>query len=752
MGSVVYLSSRGGRRAMKPAAQGRLKPVAAPDPRAEPRVAPRSILRPGHNCCAIAHADRVALLVDAQAYFRAFHEAALNAKRSITILAWDFNSKTQLHFDPVEPGGPPVLLGEFLNYLVRRRRSLHVNVLNWDFPVVFGKDRELAPLLGFGWKPSRRVHLRYDDTHPVAGCQHQKIAIIDDAVAFVGGIDLTIRRWDSPEHLAVDPRRTAEGKPYPPFHDMMVAVDGDAAKALAAVARDRWLNATGEALRPTSPGSLSGADPWPSTLEPDLTDVEVGVARTIPARGETPAVREIERLYLDMIRSARDTIYIENQYFTSPRIAAALAERLAEPQGPEVVLVLRLLSHGWLEEATMHVLRTRLIGRLKEADSHDRFHVYTPHIPGLAENLCLDIHSKAMIVDDRCVRIGSANLCNRSMSIDTECDVVIESRGEARIAKVIADFRDGLIAEHLDVPREAFQRKRLETGSMHGAIAALRSQERSLRELENLQEWPEALLNVAAVADPDEPISFDYLELERAQAQAAQSPKPAWGKLVAIVAAIGVMMALWRFTPLAHLVTAEKAIQWAHDFGAKPWAPLVVILAYTPACFLMFPRPLITLAGVIAFGAWLGFVYALVGVVLSAVVTYYVGKRMRRDTVRRLGGPGLDRMIEVLKKNGLLAMTLLRLVPIAPFFVEGIVAGAVRLKLWHLMLGTALGMLPGTLVATVFGDQLEAALTGGGINWWLVGGCAAALCGGIIAVKRWFSRMARRLPASGHSA
>jgi phosphatidylserine/phosphatidylglycerophosphate/cardiolipin synthase-like enzyme/uncharacterized membrane protein YdjX (TVP38/TMEM64 family) len=744
MGSVLYLSPRGERRAMKPAAQGRLKPVAS----SEPRMAPRSILRQGHNCCAIAHADRVALLVDANAYFRAFHEAALNARRSITILAWDFNSKTQLHFDPIEPGGPPVLLGEFLNYLTRRRRSLHVNVLNWDFPVVFGKDREFSPLLGFGWQPARRVHLRYDDTHPVAGCQHQKIAIIDDQIAFVGGIDLTVRRWDSPEHLAVDPRRMAEGKPYPPFHDMMVAVDGDAAKALSAVARDRWLNATGEALRPTSPASHDGADAWPSMLEPHLTDVEVGVARTIPSRGETPAVREVEHLYLDMIRSARDSIYIENQYFTSPRIAAALAERLAEPQGPEIVLVLRLLSHGWLEEATMHVLRTRLIARLKEADGRGRFHVYTPHIPGLAEGLCLDVHSKAMIVDDRCLRIGSANLCNRSMSIDTECDVVIESRGEARVAQVIADFRDRLLSEHLGVPREALQRKLRESGSMHGAIASLHSQERSLRELENLQEWPEALISVAAVADPDEPISFDFLELERAQAEEAHSSKPAWGKLLAIAAAIGLLMALWRFTPLAHLITPENAMRWAQDFGSKPWAPFVLILAYTPACFVMFPRPLLTLAGVIAFGPYLGFAYALVGVVASAVVTFYVGRSMRRDTVRRLGGPGLDRMIQVLRKHGLLAMTLLRLVPIAPFFVEGIVAGAVRLKLWHLVVGTAIGMLPGTLAATIFGDQLQTALTGGGFNWWIIGGCAAALCGGIVAVKRWFSRMAGRLPAT----
>ena len=751
MGRVLYLSprrsaaGRGEQWVIRHAMQGRPGPVA---PVEERRPAAKSLLRLGYNVCAVAKAERIALLVDAEAYFRAFYQAALGARRSITILAWDFNSQTRLHFDPVEPGGPPALLGEFLNWLTHRRRSLRVNILNWDYPMVFGTDRELPPLLGFGWQPGRRVRLRYDDTHPVAGCQHQKIVLIDDKVAFVGGIDLTVRRWDTHEHAADDPRRVAYGRPYPPFHDLMMALDGDAAKALAAVARERWRNATGRPLGPDAGPSPEG-DPWPAGLAPDLRDVEVGVARTVPSRGETPAVKEIERLYLDMIRSARETIYIENQYFTSPRIAAALAERLAEPDGPEIVLVLRLLSHGWLEEATMHVLRTRLIAQLKQADRHGRFHAYTPYLPGLPEGQCLDVHSKLMIVDDRALRIGSANLCNRSMAVDTECDVIVESRGEARVAEAIRGFRGRLLAEHLDVPVEALQRKLRETGSLHGAIGALRCGGRSLHAFDASEEtWPATLISsVASVADPEEPIALDFLELERkSEGPVGSAPRgPAWAKLFGIVAAIAAIAAIWRFTPLAHIVTPGAVLGWAQEFGSRWWAPLVVVLAYTPACFILFPRPLITLAAVAAFGPVPAFFYALGGVVLASGATYVAGRRMRHDTVRRLGGAQLDRMIDVLKKHGLLAMTLLRLVPVAPFFVQGVVAGAVRLKLWHLLVGTALGHLPGTLATTVFGDQLQGALTGGEINWWLVGGCVAALGVGIVLVKRWFSKMSRRI-------
>ncbi len=725
MGSVLYLN-RGLQR------KERALPSQA--------LGPESLLRPGYNCCAVAHAERVAFLVDADAYFRAFYEAALRARRSITILGWDFNSQTRLHFDPVPAGGPPALLGDFLNYLVARRRSLHVHVLNWDYPMVFGTDREFPPLYGFGWKPAHRVHLRYDDTHPVGGSQHQKIVLIDDAIAFSGGIDLTVRRWDTPEHRPSDPRRTAYGAPYPPFHDVMVALDGEAAGALAAIARERWQLATGQKLKPVA----AGHDPWPPSLEPDLRSVEAGIARTLPPRGEQPAVREVERLYVDMIASAKRQIYIENQYFTAPRLAAALEKRLAEPQGPEIVLVLRLLSHGWLEEHTMHVLRTRLIRRLRQADRYGRFHVYYPHVPDLPPSCCLDVHSKVTIVDDSGLRVGSANLCNRSMGMDTECDVLIESRGKPDVAAAIVDFRDRLIAEHLGVEPQALRDEIGRSPTLNGAIAALRHDARSLRELDDIKDWPDVIHDIAAVADPEEPIALEFLVSDRSAGPGAPLG-PAWGRLALFALAIVALTALWRYTPLAHIVTAENTIAWAKEFGGQPWAPWAVMLAYTPACFVMFPRPLITLACVVAFGPWTGFLYALFGIVGSSIVTYYVGKRMRRDTVRRLAGPRLDRMVNVLKKHGLLAMTLLRLVPIAPFAVEGIVAGAVRLRLWQLMAGTAIGMLPGTLVTTVFGEQLETALSGGEINWWLAGGCAALLVGGTLLVKRWFSRMAGRM-------
>jgi phosphatidylserine/phosphatidylglycerophosphate/cardiolipin synthase-like enzyme/membrane protein DedA with SNARE-associated domain len=742
---VLYLDGRLRRHA-------RAEPIRKDKAAERPEQSPRSLLRLGYNCWAVAHAERAAFIVDAKDYFSAFYRAALRAERSIMVLGWDFNSQTRLHHDTTPKDGPPVMLGEFLNYLVKRRRGLHIHVLTWDFPMMFAGDRELAPMVGLGWEPARRVHFHYDDTHPVGASQHQKVVVIDDALAFCGGIDLTLRRWDCGDHAPDDPRRVAEGKPYPPFHDTMMAVDGEAARRLGELARERWRLATGQRLKP--PRVTGNSDPWPAELEPDVTGVDVGIARSLPPRGELPAVREVEKLYLDMVAAARRTIYIENQYFTAPRIAAALEKRLGEPEGPEIVLVLRLLSHGWLEEATMHVLRTRLIQRLRQADRHGRFRVYYPHLPGLAEGQCIDIHSKVMIVDDALLRIGSANLSNRSMAFDSECDLVVESRGQARVAGAIAGFRERLLAEHLDTQPERVREEVERAGSVNGAIAAFRDQPRTLRQLEEVPEWSETVLTVAAVADPEEPIALETLLSERHadEVVAADQPSPAWGKLAAIVATILVLMALWRLTPLREVATAEAAIAWAKAFGAQPWAPWALMAAYTPACLVMFPRPLITLAAVIAFGPWLGFCYSLAGICASSAVTWEMGRHMRRDTVRRLAGPRLDRMVEVLRKHGLLAMTLLRLVPIAPFAVESIVAGAIRMKLWHVVAGTAIGLLPGTLTTTLFGDAIESAVTGSGdVNWWLVGGALALLAAGAWAVKRWFTRMERRMQAHGET-
>jgi len=217
--------------------------------------------------------------------------------------------------------------------------------------------------------------------------------------------------------------------------------------------------------------------------------------------------------------------------------------------------------------------------------------------------------------------------------------------------------------------------------------------------------------------------------------------KPAWGKIAMIVLACAALAAAWRYTPLSELITAERVIAWARAVREAKWAPLAVIALYTPAALVMFPRPLLTLLTVIAFGPWLGFAYGMAGILLAALATYYAGRILSRETVKRLAGETLDEMSKKLRSHGLAAVTAVRLVPAAPFAIEGIIAGALRLKLWHYMLGTFLGMLPGVLATSVFGVQITAALEDPStINWWIVAGMVLAFVVFTYFVRRWFSK------------
>jgi uncharacterized membrane protein YdjX (TVP38/TMEM64 family) len=352
------------------------------------------------------------------------------------------------------------------------------------------------------------------------------------------------------------------------------------------------------------------------------------------------------------------------------------------------------------------------------------------------------MHSKMMTVDDEWLRIGSANLSNRSMGLDTECDVVIEAEGRRDIQDAIRGLRDRLLAEHLGVPVDAVAREIASAGSMHDAIAALGSERRTLKPLDALPEWSETTISAAALADPERPVSLDALVEQFAPQTDARKSVPFWKSITALVIAAASLWLVWRYTPLAQIVTPENVIAWTRAFAGSWWAVPLVVLAYTPAQVIMFPRPLITLAAVVAFGPWLGFAYAMSGVLLAAAAGYYAGRLFHRDTVRHIAGQRLNRLTNVLRQRGLLAMTAVRLVPVAPFVVESMVAGAIRIKPVHLLAGTFLGMLPGMLTATVFGDQITAALQDPSrINYWLIGGVIAALGIATWLFRRWLVRL-----------
>jgi phosphatidylserine/phosphatidylglycerophosphate/cardiolipin synthase-like enzyme len=227
------------------------------------------------------------------------------------------------------------------------------------------------------------------------------------------------------------------------------------------------------------PALERGEKLWIDGVEPHFTDVEVGIARTRPLWGDTPAVHEIEALLLDMIARARRTVYIEGQYFASGLVAEAIVRRLQEPDGPEFVLVTPQQAHGWLEQVAMDTARSRLFEAVRHYDNHDRFRIY---MPLTAAGKPIYVHAKIMVVDDQMLRVGSSNLNNRSMRLDTECDVVLDAArpGQGYISGRIEALRDDLVAEHLGVEPATVTAAVAEAGSLIKAIEQLRGGGRSL--------------------------------------------------------------------------------------------------------------------------------------------------------------------------------------------------------------------------------------------------------------------------------
>ena len=214
--------------------------------------------------------------------------------------------------------------------------------------------------------------------------------------------------------------------------------------------------------------------------------------------------------------------------------------------------------------------------------------------------------------------------------------------------------------------------------------------------------------------------------------------RPAWGKLAIIAIAIASLFALWRYTPLAEIATVDNTLDLARRVGDTPWSPLIVLAVYTPAAFVMFPRPLITLFAVIAYGPWLGFGTAMAGILVSAVCTYYTGGALPENTLRKLAGDKFERAMGALRGRGFAASFAVSIAPVAPFPVIGMVAGAAAISLWQYLAGMALGMLPGTLATTVFADQLKNALEDPSkINYWIVIGVIAVFVALMLGVRRW---------------
>ncbi|GLP99612.1 phospholipase [Methylophaga thalassica] len=661
------------------------------------------ILKEGNNCWQKTHADQVALLIDGENYFGALHAAIQRAKHSVYILSWDIDSRMQLVRNSDQVEDLPIELGAFISEVLNRNPDLHVYILNWDWAMVYTMEREWLPMYKPAWKSQNRLHFKLDGECPMGASQHQKVVVIDDEIAFSGGFDIGKSRWDSSEHKAKESRRIdPDGHHYPPFHDVQMMVQGEAAAALGDLARERWLKATGEKLN--KPSQKSGSA-WPEYIEPWFKDIEIGISRTMPQYRDQKEIREVEQLYIDSLKAAENLIYMENQYFTSWKVADLLAERLQERDGPDVVLVLPLMTGGWLEQATMDVLRYRVACKLKEADKHNRLRLCYPHRDELGDSY-ISVHAKITVIDDCLMRVGSANLSNRSMGFDSECDLVIEAETDEHKATV-SRFRERLLTEHFGMTADELRQNLSQEGSLIRLIDARQENSHTLRELDcSVSDYANQMLPDSAIVDPERPIETEKLTKMFIPVDEPKSAQKQWWKIVAVLVVVLALTAIWRWTPLSEWLNPETLQHAAEGIKSHPLTPLIVIGIFAIAGLIAFPVTLLIITTALTFGPLWGTVYSIIGSLVSGLMGYAVGHYMGRNTIQKLAGSSINKLSRRLAKHGVLAIITVRIIPVAPFTVINLVAGGSHINTRDFTIGTLIGMLPGILGITVFADSL----------------------------------------------
>ncbi len=450
-----------------------------------------------------AKATRAHPVIDAADYFEIIQAAMMNAKHRIMLIGWDFDTRIDLTRSRRKKGDPPKRLGDFILWLADRTPGLEIKLLKWNIGALkmLGRGQTIVDVAK--WAMHKQIQFKLDGAHPVGCSHHQKIVVIDDKMAACGGIDMTADRWDTRDHIDGDPKRKRpNGKLYGPWHDCTMLVEGDAAAALAELSRARWVLAGGE---PLDPCPADAASPWPEFLNAEYQFVEMGIARTRAEYENAGEIREIQHLFLEQIAKAKKFIYAENQYFASPRIADAIAHRMDEPNPPEIIIVGPEKADGWLEQKAMDGARAQLVRAIGEHDKKKRFAYYIPKTGG-GESIY--VHAKLMIVDDKILRIGSANMNNRSLGLDSECDIFIDCDrpGNESACDNIKALRASLLAEHIGMSPERVTQLLGSGSSMRAIIEGAPVTGSSLERLD-LPELDEAEKAIAdnAVLDPENP-------------------------------------------------------------------------------------------------------------------------------------------------------------------------------------------------------------------------------------------------------
>lgn len=565
--------------------------------------------------------------------------------------------------------GLPPMLGPFLKALIEKKPKLVVNVLDWDFATLYAAEREWNSAEKFSSGTGGRIRFCLDDSLPLGSAQHQKIVVIDDLVAFIGGLDLTVRRWDTSEHAASNPLRLDhEGKPYPPFHDVQCMVDSDAAAALGEVVRARW----GAAGCAGPDAQRQSGNRWPNFVAVDGRDLMVGIAKTAPQTADQPGITEVSRLFEASIATANRLIYIENQFTSANEIALALARRMAIVPSLKVLIVAPREHSSWFESQAMQGGRLSFMSPFVAAGVTERLRILHPTTEQPQfDAAAIMVHSKVMIVDDGFLRVGSANLNNRSLGADSECDLAFEATCDEH-ETFVRGVRHRLIGHFLGLEAR-------EIASNEQDLLGFIDRHRSSAAGKKLVPIEEENISTRAMTEFVQPIADPRRPLEL-----RRTARRMWTERT-MIAVAGIALSLvgltlaWQYTPLNAFTEVGYVTGVISQNTQWKFAPLFAIAAFVLGGLVVFPVLVLIAATAAAFGPWLGIASSLAGVLLSASLLFMIGRFMGHKRLQSLMGTRALRIQNRIVGKGVVAVALIRMVPLAPFSLVNLLAGASQL-------------------------------------------------------------------------
>ncbi|MCB1119943.1 MAG: VTT domain-containing protein [Verrucomicrobiae bacterium] len=646
------------------------------------------------------------LFLSGEEYYKSARYAMLQAQKRIVLLAWEFHSQVKLVFEDTEDG-LPVEMGPFLNALLDRNEELEIYILVWDYSLIYMMEREWKIFSDWLKHPHPRLHFESDRTAPSGASHHQKVLSVDDCVVFCGGMDISISRWDTTRHLFEDKRRVnPDGESYDPYHDASAVLTGEAADDLVKMVHQRWEYATGETLKPVSTGDVNAI--WPPEADKLFENVEVGCSRIFASPKEDPS--QIEQLHLDLFSSARKLIYMENQYFSSNKITESLIEQLQKEDGPEVVILLPKTTSGWLVESTVGLLRDRLLEKLEEADRYDRLRVYAPMTANdKGDRKEVYVHAKLTVVDDRIFKVGSANLSNRSMKVDSECDLTIAFEDEDDRIRAI---RHRLLSMHSGIDVEEWAKIEANHSSLVDALdqAPVESGRQLLEPYHyGCESEVKRRLADTQLLDPDDPIDPKYW-LKKV---ISKEERPfVWRRILSIVVSVAVALfvgfaIVWGWK---EILGPDKAVAWLNQFEESLWAPFWILLIFVLGGTLGVPLNFMLITTALVMGSRIAVISGVSGALISAMAGFYVGRLLGQPLVEKFGTESVNKLNEKLGERSFRSVAFIRLIPVAPFFLFNLFAGASQLRFKHYFWGTLLGMTPGMCAVVFLANRAEAAV------------------------------------------